>query len=362
MSSTSAKIKIYNIQVLRAIAALAVAYFHTGFGDRQFVQFGSFGVGVFFVISGFIMSYICQTRPEHFLLRRVIRIIPLYWGMTLVVFSIAALAPGLVDRATANLDDLAKSLFFIPYRNPSGRVEPLLFLGWTLNYEMYFYLTIAVSLLLVPARYAVLLAAMFILAIPALIIASGCSSVPCGFYRSSIVVEFIYGIAIYHICMWISKRFIARTSIVWPAVLVISLIALIMLDGSWVDADGKRHAVLGAWTHWIEDFCLSVPALLVLSAVLCEQTKWSIDHKWCLLLGDASYVMYLLHPVVVRGLDRIVAKPFPVFGPGRTLFGLVICVALVIAGSVAIHLYAERPLTRFLRAHLEARRLRPRWI
>src|ERR1700730_5914930 len=153
---------IFNIQSLRALAALSVAYFHTDFGG---IRFGSFGVDVFFVISGFIMAQICQTDSSHFFLRRLVRIVPLYWALTLLIFGLAKFAPWLVYRAPADWADLARSLFFVPYQNKSGLVQPELFLGWTLNYEMFFYVNVALALLIVPPRFAAGLAAALIIGI-----------------------------------------------------------------------------------------------------------------------------------------------------------------------------------------------------
>src|SRR3984957_13199062 len=76
---------IFNIQSLRAFAALSVAYFHT---DVEGVRFGSFEVDVFFVIRGFIMAKICRNDPNDFLLQRLVRIVPLcYWVPPLVIFA-----------------------------------------------------------------------------------------------------------------------------------------------------------------------------------------------------------------------------------------------------------------------------------
>jgi peptidoglycan/LPS O-acetylase OafA/YrhL len=77
---------ILNIQLLRGLAALAVVFYHTAFILYGNVHTDFQGVCIFFVISGFIMTYIIHTRPEHFLLRRVVRIVPLYWIITLIYF------------------------------------------------------------------------------------------------------------------------------------------------------------------------------------------------------------------------------------------------------------------------------------
>jgi peptidoglycan/LPS O-acetylase OafA/YrhL len=142
-----APLKLLNVQGLRAYGALAVAFYHTGFTLGHGRSIGSFGVGIFFVISGFIMAMICHTNPEHFLARRVARIVPLYWLLTLVIFFIASVAPRMLGAATANPVFLVKSLLFIPYFHHDA-FFPILFLGWSLNYEIHFYVLIAAALLI----------------------------------------------------------------------------------------------------------------------------------------------------------------------------------------------------------------------
>src|SRR3954451_25277970 len=93
-------------------------------------------VNLFFVISGFIMVYTTfsrPTRPAEFLCNRIARIVPLYWLMTLGTYSIAFVAPTLLQATSTNPLELLKSLFFVPFVKSNGLVQPVLFLGWTLN-------------------------------------------------------------------------------------------------------------------------------------------------------------------------------------------------------------------------------------
>ena len=129
--------KITNIQVLRFIAAFSVMMVHL-----PLIGFGIWGVDIFFVISGFIMMYVTEKNHKNFFLKRLIRIIPIYWILTFGVFSVAILKPDLLNNTTADYEHLLKSLFFIPFnKNETGHF-PILFLGWTLNYEMIFYLSL----------------------------------------------------------------------------------------------------------------------------------------------------------------------------------------------------------------------------
>jgi exopolysaccharide production protein ExoZ len=78
--------------MLRAFAALSVVFFHTGYMPGGH-GFGWFGVDIFFVISGYIMTRICDRNPQFFLRRRLIRIVPPYWAFTVLLFIAAIFFP-----------------------------------------------------------------------------------------------------------------------------------------------------------------------------------------------------------------------------------------------------------------------------
>ena len=147
---------LFNIQALRAVAALLVVFVHidrlaelAGFRSGT-TAFGNTGVDLFFVISGFIMVVTVTERPQspsQFFRHRVARIVPLYWLVTLAVFTLALVAPVLLQSTKANPAELLKSLAFIPYPRSDGQMHPLVFVGWTLNYEMMFYALFAVGML-----------------------------------------------------------------------------------------------------------------------------------------------------------------------------------------------------------------------
>src|SRR5262249_27989563 len=156
--------------------ALGVVYFHTtsDAGLDLPVNVGGHGVDVFFAISGFIIAYIGARAPDRFLLRRLIRIVPFYWAATLVVFGAAALSPQILRSTRADVVQLLCSLFFIPRETSYAGMFPTLVLGWSLNYEMYFYVVFALALAVAPRR-APLVCSLVIVAIALLIDASGIS-------------------------------------------------------------------------------------------------------------------------------------------------------------------------------------------
>ena len=146
------------IQALRFVAATSVALTHATFYIQTRVDpgmpiwgGGSQGVQIFFVISGFVMALSSggiNNKPvnwREFILRRLIRIAPLYWLMNVIKLVMLIVLPGLL-LAKPDIQNVFLSLIFIPSRNENGIVETFYGVGWTLNFEMFFYLLVAICL------------------------------------------------------------------------------------------------------------------------------------------------------------------------------------------------------------------------
>lgn len=150
--------KLGNIQVLRGLAALAVIMYHIvndaaisqGIDIHFFHSLGSWGfcgVDVFFVISGFVMIESQRTRPTNsfeFFKARLLRIVPIYWLLTFCYWVFATIAPSYFPHITATPSWLFTSLFFVS--GILGIGKPIIGQGWTLEFEMFFYLVFASSL------------------------------------------------------------------------------------------------------------------------------------------------------------------------------------------------------------------------
>ncbi len=149
-----------SIQHLRGFAALSVVLFHACQWSQIDFATGQAGVDVFFVISGFVMWTATTgepVRPFEFLKRRVIRVVPLYWLITVVLAAGVLLFPARFPDLAVTPGHLALSLAFVQHMNPAGYPFPLLAPGWTLNYEAVFYLAFAGLLWLPEARRLVAL-------------------------------------------------------------------------------------------------------------------------------------------------------------------------------------------------------------
>ncbi|MDE1180808.1 acyltransferase [Paraburkholderia sp.] len=277
-----------NIQAARAIAALCVVAYHL-----ELLRFGQCGVDVFFVISGFIMSYVAPLEGRAFFIKRVIRIVPLYWILTVGVYAIALVKPQWLNTTTDGMAFLLKSLFFLPYIKDNGNWGPLLRNGWTLNFEMFFYVLIAVSLLCVRARYATLAGSALLVGICSFVALHGTGNAIADYMGQPLALEFCLGVA----CYWISRSNIfARVNPgVWAALGIAGVAAIVLL-----------YAMSGNPVGFVRLTHYGLPAFaIILSLLGLEKTGFSVRGNLLVDLGAASYSIYLLHPYVIGAVEKL---------------------------------------------------------
>jgi exopolysaccharide production protein ExoZ len=347
VSSTPTGATIVNIQALRAIAALLVMCVHMAtFGallgwQPRATAFGNCGVDLFFVISGFIMMHTvtyCPTTARAFLRNRIVRVVPLYWLTTLALFALAMTAPALLGDTRADWRALLLSLAFIPFDRGGGVVEPLFFLGWTLNYEMFFYACFALALWV--ARGRPMMTQLGCAGAIAACVCIGWLLAPTGFlsrfYTNDIMLEFVFGMA--------AARIAFRCSVASRLVAVAMVLGglLFML---WI----APSLPVPRWTT------SGVAAtVLLLGAVWGERGGLGASARVVQAVGAASYALYLTHPFVLQAFGKLAERS------GR---GHVAVVALAITGSIAaivaallVHKTVELPITHALRRAVGHRR------
>ena len=187
--------KLTNVQALRGFAASIVVWFHILGTARAYGQpvrlfsslegWGDCGVDLFFVISGFVMVYTQwggkAMSPPRFLLNRVLRIVPLYWALTLLLGALFVSLPSVFNAKSLQPGWVVSSLLFL-----SAAIhhrDPVLFVGWSLEWEMLFYVLFSISLLIKGAH--------------ARVIAACAATVIAGVWLGNlIVVEFVFGMLI----------------------------------------------------------------------------------------------------------------------------------------------------------------------
>jgi len=325
---------ILPIQYLRGVAALAVVWHHAAgqvVGMSVLVpwRFGTSGVDLFFVISGFIMVVTTSgngTRPGDFWRRRIVRVVPLYWLLTLLMVAVALVAPGLFKTLKVAPSTLVQSLLFIPHFSQSfpGVVWPLLVPGWTLNFEMFFYAVFGLVLFL-PERKRLLPLVGFFLALTAIGLLFGpFASAAAQTYTHPMLLEFAAGASIG--AWWLGGRWRLPLASSW--ILIAAGAALLVLRDQ--EPFGTSTQIVGA-------------ILVVIGALDARFASWRSPVLQA--LGDSSYSLYLTHIFTLGALRVVWAKLLPQPATLATtiafmLLSLVVCAA---AGWL-VYRWVETPL------------------
>jgi peptidoglycan/LPS O-acetylase OafA/YrhL len=333
-----------NIQVLRGLAALLVVVGHLeplfrGIDPSlALVGLGKVGVDLFFVISGFVMVYTTnRTAPSalEFAQRRIIRIVPLYWLVTLGVFALSLAAPRLLTASRPDPTWLMKSMAFVPFAKGDGTFNPLVPVGWTLNYEMFFYAIFSLCLLAgVRLRYWLAGGLIVALAAPGFDNLD-LPGVAAQFYTRPILAVFAAGMAL----AGLATRLPAIRSRLGAAALLACALALLagLLASGVLPLESWRVAV-------------ALPAAVGLMACALVLERGGCALKGPLVtVGDASYSIYLTHLFVTQAAIAIAFRLGWVSG-ATALLAILAALAGVIVAGVACYRLFEVPVTRALRA------------
>ena len=323
---------LFNLQFLRGLAALGVVFYHTDFrlaGDWH-TDFS--GVAVFFVISGFIMCFITREDADGFLAKRFIRIVPMYWLVTLLMFLLHGLSPGAVNPPTAA--DLPRSLLFLP-----SEQLPILGVGWTLNFEVYFYLVFALALW-INRRLAPLITAVFIYTVFALD-QHGYGGFLTHYYSHDYIHYFLAGIALFY--LWTYGSVLFRG---WPVTAVCAA-GIVLFFGSQF-----AHPL---WPDWLLTYSWWFPPFVVACALFMESSGAPITWRPAVLLGDASYSLYLTH-IIFFGIARVLLQALHMPAPKDNVAVMLFEIVTAALIGIAVHLYVEKPMLRKIRLVLSGSR------
>ncbi len=315
--------KLLEIQVLRAVAALAVVFVHIGIDlrywgrvDIGWTDAGNAGVDLFFVISGFIMVYIAWDRfgtpgaPSDFFVRRLIRIVPLYWIVT----------TGYVLLNSYPASRIITSYLFIPDLTANAAKLPVILQGWTLNFEMFFYATLAVSLFL--PRLAALCCVSALMA--------GIVLLQLPYYGNTIILEFVLG-------LWIG--FAYRNQVSLPPAVRLALVTLGALAIVATIFLPPQDRLIG----------YGIPAaLIVAGSILGTPIPSTRVVRALVLVGDASYALYLTHPLMTRLCATSLRRAVGLEQGWQQALYFLAALATSIALALVIYLVVERPITTWL--------------
>lgn len=339
--------KIYGIQALRVVAAVLVFFSHlpksaTGHSSDYFA--GGVGVDIFFIISGFVMAMQIeasgQQGPRHasiFFAKRLARIWPMYIAATLLT---AAIAWGL-NSQQPEWGYIAWSASLWPVTNGGFYKDPLLIVGWTLSFEMYFYLLLAILLFVGLAKPVVLTLVVAILVATSWIDRDWTTAQSIA--TSPMLLEFLAG----YVTFFVYRRYADRLDkLAWPLLISGAAALLVAMTGdgniwfrnhpfmqvSWFDG----RVYIARWAAW------GIPAYLLFLGVLGMERRLRLHLDACRIvdhLGNATYAFYLLHLPAIVLISQIIPT-----GPGQIVAYLIMPAGLSIAASHCL----EMPFNRWI--------------
>ncbi len=320
---------IHNLQILRAFAAINVAILHliataSAYGFEPIYVgilkgWGNNGVDIFFVLSGFIILHTQLQKKRtlfEFLKLRIIRIVPIYWFISLaLIFCYLVFPTSFFNSQMPSIELILKSLFFVSGIN-SGASVPIVGVGWTLELEMLFYLIFGLSLFFTQWNKSYIFVLLFLL-----IFAMTTSKI--------ILIEFLFGmfIAIVFNSLQLQNRY---------GLLIASIGFLLLLTS----INNINNLYLNRVIIW------GIPSSMIIFGLIYAK---QCDQRLLKYLGDASYSIYLVHAFLISAFYKLI-----------TLLSIscdydilaLICLTLTVTFGSAIYSFVEKPLTGLIRSKL----------
>jgi len=319
---------INSLQVLRGFAAWMVVFHHYmqlfyGFNSDSLLGLifhirGSFGVDIFFVLSGFVMFLTSQNKNSmEFLLKRLLRVLPTYWFYTFLLLVLSVVFLDEFSFTGFTNETLLKSVLLIPSTNPSGvGLIPFLTVGWSLIFEVVFYTLLSICIL-ASKKHAVILCIILVAVMPFIFPGGNVYTHILGEFK---IYQFLCGLLI---GLYVKSSFYSRANIyIRPIYQSLLLLFLAGLGGY-----GLLEKTLAA--------------SFIVSAFILADQYFDFSGRiptFFIGIGDCSYSVYLSHILILGVLLHFFGNELSIFQEIGVIFLLVV---LVHYASVFSHRYVE---------------------
>ena len=302
-------------------------------------KFGGSGVDIFFVLSGFIITYSNRqyitksSTVGKFLKKRIIRIFPIYWIIVSFFLLLQLLLPSFYrTHFQLNPANIVSTYLLFPNHEMINGVS------WSLTNELFFYALFTLAILIPQKKYSLLLLLLYFIVLFLLTFTSITATNRNGFVGLLIFpmnIEFILGITV--------ALLVDRFPNIWTCTFLITGIGLFILfaifssNGLTFSNNGYNRVLMYGFPAF----------LIILALVKYELTATIKVNKLFLQLGDASYSIYLFHLPIVAAFFKIMVK---LSVTNYLLLVFLSCVLLFIICFIGMVIYRkiEHPIIKWL--------------
>lgn len=303
----------------------------------SFIVIQLFGIQLFFVLSGYVISMSTDKIKDVrvFFVKRLSRVVPSYWLITLIAFVVMVLFPSVYGAPS--FGHLVKSLLFIPYFNPEtkGGLHPVLYVGWTMNMEIIFYLLYGMCLIVSHRARDLIVSVVLLIATYSAIQMPTTGIATVDFYFVTHWFSFVLGLGVASVhrkmnqsAFWIDRPFRTKTSVCS----CLALISVFCVIAQGFDSAGCVWAIV-------------LVALIIFEKLFPIQEKIS---KRLSFAGGLAFSMYLTHPLTMNLLSHFLKSKA---STGSVVFGLVFYPTMI-AVATCFYLVVDQPLYMWVQTWL----------
>lgn len=273
-------------QVLRGVCCVFICLNHLSFFNKY--SFGEIGVEFFIILSGLLTAYNADRHHglrRGYLLDKIRKVLPMYWAITVFLFIVGRVKPSIFSSTDVSISNLIASLLLIPGH------ELILYPGWTLSFFFIFYIIYWVSNLISNKErdfIAVALICLYVSIGGFIYFLQGNQLVAD--FTNPIMLEFAYGVVLFHV--YENIRQVKRNNTVWWKCLSIGIMTILFFN--YNKFLGPRYFI---------------PSMLTCLVILIFQVNDnSIYAKFWSSIGNISFTIYILHPLIIRPMDKILIR------------------------------------------------------
>jgi len=305
------KQKLVSVQACRGLAALMVVLAHLHSAEIKhfstnmmgIFQFGVLGVDLFFVISGVVISAVTVGKfsprnAARFIYQRAARVYPIYWLYSAIVLAAFLYNPLWINASSGHRVNIISSFLLIP-----TNLSMLLFQGWTLSYEIYFYLVFFLLLRLAPGPIEPIV--LFLWGGVIVLIASlfpDPTQPVVALITNPLILEFLAGCLVFH--LFHRVRFSPYSGFVLVAVSIGWLAAL----AAWTGYAHNSNQTWIEYSRWNRPlFYGSFASIFLLGLMVLESAGFMRHARTFTAIGDWSYSIYLSHVLLVELISRVIS-------------------------------------------------------